>query len=87
MIEELSNDNAYEYAYVNSKAWLESYKGIVDEEFLKLINTPEKIKISEDKLKEHLLNKDGLYFLLRVDNKPVGVMNIRKPKSFKYCSA
>ena len=80
MIEELSNDNAYEYAYVNSKTWLESYKGIVDEEFLELINTPEKIKIFEDKLKEHLLNKDGLYYLLRVNNKPVGVMNVRKPK-------
>ena len=30
-IEKLSVDNAHEYAYVNSRAWLESYKGIIED--------------------------------------------------------
>ena len=42
-IDELTKENAYEYAYVNSRAWLESYKGIIDDEFLLKINTDEDI--------------------------------------------
>ena len=43
-IEKLSIENAHEYAYVNSYAWLESYKGIIDNEYLKKINTDESIQ-------------------------------------------
>lgn len=44
IIEDLSIDNAHEYAYVNSCAWLESYKGIIDDKYLEKINTDESIK-------------------------------------------
>ena len=42
-IDLLNIDNAYDYALVNSRAWLESYKGIIDDEYLKKINTKESI--------------------------------------------
>ena len=39
IIEDLNINNAYDYAFVNSRAWLESYQGIIDEAYLKEINT------------------------------------------------
>ncbi len=44
-IEELRDENANEYARVNMLAWKQSYKGIVDDDFLELLNTKEEIKI------------------------------------------
>ena len=55
-IEKLSVDNAHEYAYVNSNAWLESYKGIIDDEYLEEINTDESIKTFTEKLKGYVVN-------------------------------
>lgn len=83
-IEKLSIDNAYEYAYVNSRAWLESYKGIVDDEYLERINTDESIKTMTERLKGYVINDPGHFFLLRVEGKPVGVLCVRKPKYEEY---
>ena len=84
IIEELSLDNAYEYAYVNSRAWLESYKGIIDDEYLEKINTDESIQALTEKLKGYVANDSEQFFLLRVNGKPVGVLCVRKPKYEDY---
>lgn len=83
-IEKLSIDNAYEYAYVNSRAWLEAYKGIIDYEYLERINTDESIKNFTKKLKGYVDNNPEQFFLLRVDGKPVGVLCVRSPKYKDY---
>ena len=83
-IEKLSIENAHEYAYVNSRAWLESYKGIIDDEYLEKINTDESIKNFTEKLKGYVVNNPDHFFLLRVDGKPMGVLCVRKPKYEDY---
>ena len=35
----MSQANALEYAKINIKSWVESYKNIVDEDYLESINT------------------------------------------------
>ena len=44
VIEKLNQNNIEQYARVNALAWLQSYKGIINDEFLKLINTEEEIQ-------------------------------------------
>lgn len=77
-IEELSVDNALDYAKVNALAWKQSYREIVDDDFLEFINTDEQIKVLTEKLKKRVGDKDNNSFLLRVDNKPVGIFGFRK---------
>ena len=83
-IEKLSIDNAHEYAYVNARAWLESYKGIIDDEYLERINTDKNIKILTERLKGYVVNNPDRFFLLRVKERPVGVLCVRKPKYEDY---
>ena len=83
-IEKLSVDNAHEYAYVNSRAWLESYKGIIDDEYLEKINTDVSIKTFTEKLKGYVVNDPDHFFLLRVEGKPAGVLCVRNPKYEDY---
>ncbi|MBO4245377.1 MAG: GNAT family N-acetyltransferase [Bacilli bacterium] len=83
-IEKLSNENACEYAYVNSRAWLESYQGIIDQAYLENLNTDEALKAFCEKLKGYIKDDPNNYFLLRVDGRPVGVLGIRKPKYEDY---
>ena len=84
IIEDLNINNAYDYAFVNSRAWLESYQGIIDEAYLKEINTDEAIKELTEKIKGYLVTELNRYFLLRVDGKPVGVLGVRTPKYKDY---
>ncbi|MBR3661111.1 MAG: GNAT family N-acetyltransferase [Bacilli bacterium] len=83
-IEKLSIDNAYDYAYVNSHAWLESYKGIIDEEYLETINTLESIENYSEKLKGYVVNSPDHFFLLKVKGKPVGILSVRNSKYEDY---
>ncbi len=50
---ELNLNNIKDYVIVNAKAWQETYKGIVNDEFLELINTKEKINNSIERIKKH----------------------------------
>ncbi len=83
-IEDLSLNNAEEYARVNVLAWEQSYKGIVDDEYIRFINTEEEIKKLTEKLKSKLGNDRNISFLLRVDGKPVGILSVRESKYDKY---
>ena len=44
IIEKMSLNNVEDYARVNSLAWKQSYKGIVNDDFLELINTEPEIQ-------------------------------------------
>ena len=84
VIEELSVDNAEDYARVNVLAWKQSYQGIINDDFLDLINTEKYIQQTIEKLKKGIDNPANKAFLLKVDKKPVGILRIRKSKYVKY---
>lgn len=83
-IEELNLNNIRDYVEVNTKAWEETYKGIVNDEFLELINTKEEINNSIERIKKSLNNPFDKSFLLKVDNKYVGVLRVCKSRDDNY---
>ena len=85
VIEKLNLNNVEFYARVNAMAWKQSYKGIVDNDFLELINQEDEIGKAIQNLKEGL-NDDSRRFLLKVDNEYVGILRVRKTKYEKYSS-
>ena len=80
IIENVNSSNIEYYARVNALAWLQSYKGIVNDEFLELINTEEEIQKTIINLKNNL-HDNSKRFLLKVDNQYVGILRIRKIKN------
>ena len=84
VIENLNANNAYDYAKVNSLAWMQSYNKLMDNDFLELVNTEDEIRKLTEKLKNSLNKKNNIAFLLKVDNNPVGVLRVREPKYDKY---
>ena len=83
IIEKLSIDNVEYYARVNALAWKQSYKGIVNDDFLELINTEPEIQKAISNLKEGL-NDSSRRFLLKYKDEYVGVLRVRKTKYDKY---
>ncbi len=84
VIEELNLTNIEDFARVNIQAWQESYQGIVNNDFLEEIKTEASFKETIKKLKIRIKSKDEKSFLLRVNDEPVGILNIRKSKFKKY---
>ena len=83
-IEDLSLDNVEDYARVNALAWKQSYKGIIYDDFLELINTEEEIQKSVIRLKNGLGNKYNKAFLLKENGVAIGILRVRKPKYEKH---
>lgn len=83
VIEKMIFDNVEFYARVNALAWKQSYKGIVNDDFLELINTEEEIQKSVLNLKDGL-NDSSRRFLLKYNNEYVGILRVRKTKYDKY---
>ena len=82
----IEKDDAYEYAKVSSKCWLESYPGIIDQDFLNLINTEEELQ----KQKERILNNfddKSLRYIVKDNNKSAGIFRIRQTKYEEYKDA
>ena len=85
MIEEMDIYNAYDYAVVNTKSWIESYGGIVDQEFLDKINTDEEINKMRDTLVKYL-DDGSKRFLLKVDGEYAGLFRVKMSKYEKYAN-
>lgn len=83
IIEDMDINNVEYYARVNALAWMQSYKGIVNDDFLKLINTESEIQKNISNLKSSLRD-DSKRFLLKYNNEYVGVLRVRKTKYDKY---
>lgn len=82
-IENMDLNNVEYYARVNALAWFQTYAGIVNDDFLELINTEEEIQKAIINLKSSL--KDGSRrFLLKIDNQYLGILRIRRTKYEKY---
>ena len=82
-IESMNKDNAEYYARVNALSWKQSYKGIVNDDFLELINTESEIQKAISNIKNGL-NDDSKRFLLKYNNEYVGVLRVRKTKYDNY---
>lgn len=83
-IEKLNRDNALEYAKVNALAWKESYPGIINDDFLEFINREEEINKLAERLKNSLNDSYKDAYLLKVNNKCVGILNLRESKYDEY---
>jgi len=83
IIEDMDINNVEYYARVNALAWMQSYKGIINDDFLELINTESEIQKTISNLKSSFID-DSKRFLLKYNNEYVGVLRVRKTKYDKY---
>lgn len=87
LIKQVEKEDMYDYMYVHTNAWIETYKGIMADEFLDKIKNElnenvEKQKNKFDQLK--IDEPDYKRYILYVDNEPVGVLGICKSREEKY---
>lgn len=82
-IENMDINNVEYYARVNALSWKQSYKGIVNDDFLELINTEPEIQKAITNLKEGLKDSSKR-FLLKYNGEYVGIVRVRKTKYDKY---
>lgn len=75
IIENINEGNVKSYARVNALSWKQSYKGIVNEDFLELINSEPEIQKAVSNLKNGL-NDGSRRFLLKYYNEYVGVLRV-----------
>ncbi|MBR6949799.1 MAG: GNAT family N-acetyltransferase [Bacilli bacterium] len=83
IIERMDSNNVYDFAKVSAQSWKESYNGIVNDDFLELINTESEINKKVDKLNS-VMNDGSRRFLLKCDNKYVGILRVRITKYDNY---
>lgn len=86
-IKKITKSDIRDYLTVNTKAWVETYKGIMADDFLeKIVREHEQnVKRLEDKFDETKIKEpDYFRYLLYVDNKPVGNMAICKSREEQY---
>ena len=83
IIEDMNLENVEYYAKVNALSWKQSYKGIVNDDFLELINTEPEIQKAIDNLKKGL-NDSSKRFLLKYNGEYVGIVRVRETKYDKY---
>ena len=83
-IEELNLDNVRDYVKVNAKSWQEAYKGIVNAEFLELLGTDSEIDKAIERKKKDINKEFDKSFLLKADDKYVGVLRVCKSRDENY---
>lgn len=86
-IKEIEKNDIYDYMFVNTYAWNETYRGIVADEFLDKIKNElkqnvERLEKEFDRTK--IEEPDYKRFLLYVDEEPVGVVAICNSREEKY---
>ena len=87
IIKEIDKDDLYDYMYVNTTAWNESYKGIIDDDFLDKIKREfnQNVERQRNKFDETKINEpDYKRFLLYIDKEPVGMFSICKSREEIY---
>lgn len=83
-IKEITIEDVDAYMRVNTQSWLESYKGIVSNEFLEKIKNEIDDNIERVKGK---FNKKDYKYLLIYNNKPVGNTSIGKSRIEEYSNS
>lgn len=82
-IRRATTNDAYEVAKVAAYSWLESYKGLIDQDYLNDKISQERIDYSTNKTKALIENTDK-YYVATVDDKVVGFVYYHKSSEEKY---
>ena len=78
-IKEIEKKDIYDFMYVNTMSWTETYKGIIDDSFLeKIVNELDKNVERQVNLFDQLKVEIPSYkrYIFYVDNEPVGVIGL-----------
>jgi len=83
-IKEVEKDDLYNFVYVNTHGWDETYRGIMYDDFLdKILNKIDKnVERQKEKFEEDI--KKEKRFILYVDDKPAGIVSVGKSKIDEY---
>ena len=79
LIKEIEKKDIYDFMYVNTFCWTETYKGIIDDSFLeKIVNELDKNVERQVNLFDQIKVERPNYkrYILYVDNEPVGVIGL-----------
>lgn len=89
-IKEVTKDEAYDYLYVNTHSWDETYRGLIPDEFIdKILNELDK---NVERLRNKYINNEvnideDKRFILYLDNEPVGMFSVCKARDEDYLNA
>ena len=83
-IRELTYDTISDYMKVNTQAWQETYRGIINDIFLDKINNEIDNNIKKQQDKFYAENKSYKRYILYVDNKAVGMFSVDKCRLEQY---
>lgn len=83
-IKELTYDSITDYMKVNTKSWQETYRGIINDEFLDKINNEIDKNIKKQQDKFYTESSTYQRYILYVNDKPVGMFSIDKGSLEQY---
>ncbi len=83
-IKKVCLEDIQDYVKVNTEAWIESYQGIVSQEFLEKIQSNLEQRI--ESMKKNFDEQENRYLLL-YNHKPVGMISFGKSKVSEYPNA
>ncbi len=89
-IKEIEKEDLYDYMYVSTYSWIETYKEIMADEFLKKIENElnQNVERLKNEFEQTKINKpDYKRFLLYVNGEPVGIAAICKSREEKYSNS
>lgn len=86
-IRELTYDTIADYMQVNTKAWQETYRGIINDDFLEKINKEIDNNIRKQQDKFYNENKTYQRYILYVNDKAVGMFSIDKCRLEQYSNS
>lgn len=82
-IQKLNINNIPDYMRVNTQCWQETYKGIIDDEFLNKINN-ELEKNIERKMERFKSEEEKKDYVIYLNKKPIGMTSVGKSRIDKY---
>ncbi|MBQ9319103.1 MAG: GNAT family N-acetyltransferase [Bacilli bacterium] len=75
-------DDCFAIAHVVTIAWQETYRGIINDDFLD--NLPNTEKARRERLFNHFDKEDNHQFVLEIDNQVVGFVNVGLTKDLEF---
>ena len=89
-IKEIEKKDVYDFMYVNTMSWMETYKGIIDDSFLeKIVKEIDKNAERQINLFDKFKKEEPNYkrYILYVDDEPVGVIGLGDSREEAYKDA
>ncbi len=83
-IEKENENNSIDYIHVNVLAMKQTYKGIINDEFLDKINSEEEIQKMVKVHNNRINDKSDRSFILYVDEVPTGIIRVGSSRRDKY---